>query len=108
MEVGQGVDTAAIQADILPLVVRLLIGGRLLQLHLPAPVHPDACQAQRSAASGRLVVRMPKCGRASPLGGPAATRTGPDRPGPGAARLNSAGAVIHEADAAGLALPEPP
>lgn len=108
VEVGLCLGTADIQADILPSVVRVLIGGRLLQLHLPSPVHPDASQAQRSAASGRLVLRMPKCGRCSPLGPAAPPPAALTRDQSGPARPNGAGAVICEAGADRLALPEPP
>lgn len=39
---------------------RLLIKGKLLQLLLPCEVRPDAARAQRSQASGRLVLELPK------------------------------------------------
>lgn len=38
MQVGKFVDTSLIRADVQPQYVRLLIKGRLLQLHLPAEV----------------------------------------------------------------------
>ena len=53
-------DSSLIEADVQPTLVRLLIKGRLLQLVLPAEVRPDASTAQRSRASGRLVLTMPK------------------------------------------------
>lgn len=58
--VGKYLDTSLIQADVQPTFVRLLIKGRLLQLLLPAEVKPDSSVAQRSNASGRLVLTMPK------------------------------------------------
>lgn len=48
------------QADVQPRWARLLIKGRLLQLRLPCDVLPDESAAQRSRASGRLVLVMPK------------------------------------------------
>eukprot|EP00775_Hariotina_reticulata_P002455 gene2455-2758_t len=58
--VGKFVDTSLIKADVQPKVVRLLIKGRLLQLLLPAEVKPDSSTAQRSTASGHLLLTMPK------------------------------------------------
>ena len=49
-----------LQADVQPRWARLLIKGRLLQLRLPCDVKPDESAAQRSKASGRLVLTMPK------------------------------------------------
>ena len=57
---GRFLDTSLIQADVQPTFVRLLIKGCLLQLVLPSEVRPDASWAQRSRASGRLVLTMPK------------------------------------------------
>ena len=57
---GRQLDSSLIEADVQPTHVRLLIKGRLLQLALPAEVQPDACTAQRSRASGRLMLTMPK------------------------------------------------
>lgn len=48
------------QADVQPRWARLLVKGRLLQLKLPCEVSPDESDAQRSKASGRLVLTMPK------------------------------------------------
>ncbi|MEW5298245.1 MAG: hypothetical protein WDW36_001390 [Sanguina aurantia] len=58
--VGKFMDSSLIQADIQPGYVRLLIKGKLLQLLLPVEVRPDASTAQRSLASGHLVLTMPK------------------------------------------------
>jgi hypothetical protein len=49
-----------VQADVQPRWARLLVKGRLLQLKLPCEVSPDHSNAQRSKASGRLVLTMPK------------------------------------------------
>lgn len=48
------------QADVQPRWVRMLLKGRLLQLKLPCEVCPNMSQAQRSKASGRLVLSMPR------------------------------------------------
>jgi hypothetical protein len=61
VEIGQQIATTDIQTDVLPGAVRLLIAGRLLQLHLPAEVRPDGATARRSKATGRLLLCMPKC-----------------------------------------------
>ncbi|KAK9809811.1 hypothetical protein WJX73_009043 [Symbiochloris irregularis] len=57
--IGPGTDASQVKADVQPLLVRLLIKGRLLQLELPREVSPDSAAAVRSAASSRLVVTMP-------------------------------------------------
>lgn len=56
---GRYLDTSAIQADVQPTCVRLLVKGRLLQLALPAEVAPDAAVAQRSKTTGNLLITMP-------------------------------------------------
>ncbi|WIA28934.1 hypothetical protein OEZ86_011458 [Tetradesmus obliquus] len=58
--VGKYLDTSLIKADVQPRLARLIIKGRLLQLVLPVEVKPDSSVAQRSAASGHLVLTMPK------------------------------------------------
>ncbi|KAF6251492.1 hypothetical protein COO60DRAFT_1675455 [Scenedesmus sp. NREL 46B-D3] len=57
---GKYLDTSLIKADVQPRLARLIIKGRLLQLVLPVEVKPDASVARRSAASGHLVLTMPK------------------------------------------------
>jgi protein TilB len=49
-----------VQADVQPHWARLLIKGRLLQLKLPCAVCPNLSRAQRSKASGRLLITMPR------------------------------------------------
>lgn len=49
-----------LQADVQPRWVRMLLKGRLLQLKLPCEVCPNLAQAQRSKASGRLVLSLPR------------------------------------------------
>lgn len=60
VDVGKYLDTSLIKVDVQPLYVRLLIKGRLLQLILPCEVKSDATIAQRSNATGRLQLTMPK------------------------------------------------
>lgn len=52
-------DTSLLDVDVQPTFVRVTIKGQLLQLTLPAEVQTDRSVAQRSNASGDLVVTMP-------------------------------------------------
>ncbi|KZS20184.1 Leucine-rich repeat-containing protein 6 [Daphnia magna] len=52
-------DTSLIDVDVQPTFVRVVIKGKLLQLVLSAEVQSDRSVAQRSLASGDLVVTMP-------------------------------------------------
>ena len=52
-------DIHSVQLRVLPSLVQLLARGRLLQVRLPVEVRSDAAVAERSKASGRLVVKMP-------------------------------------------------
>ncbi|KAJ9516041.1 hypothetical protein QJQ45_024441 [Haematococcus lacustris] len=67
VDAGKYLDTSLIKADVQPTYVRLLIKGKLLQLLLPCEVKPDASSAQRSQATGRLVLTMPKEDKLAPL-----------------------------------------
>lgn len=67
VEVGLAVGAPDVEIDIQASFVRLLIAGRLLQLHLPEEVCPGSSLAHRSRATGRLVLTMPK---AAAQGGP--------------------------------------
>ncbi|XP_024533033.1 protein tilB homolog isoform X2 [Selaginella moellendorffii] len=58
--IGRYMDTSAMDIDIQPLLVRVLIKGKLLQLRLPEEVKTSESIAQRSRTSGHLVVTMPK------------------------------------------------
>jgi len=60
VDVGRFLDTSLIKADVQPLYVRMLIKGRLLCVALPEEISPDRSKAERSKATGRLVVTMPK------------------------------------------------
>lgn len=68
VEIGRYMDTSLVKADVQPFFVRLLIRGRLLQLRLPCEVRPDSSKAERSTASGHLLVTMPKEDAASSAG----------------------------------------
>ena len=52
-------DTSLLDVDVHPTHLRVLIKGQLLQLVLPTEVRSDQSVAQRSQASGDLVVTMP-------------------------------------------------
>ncbi|KAL6760650.1 hypothetical protein V8C86DRAFT_2549518 [Haematococcus lacustris] len=67
VDAGKYLDTSLIKADVQPTYLRLLIKGKLLQLLLPCEVKPDASSAQRSQATGRLVLTMPKEDKLAPL-----------------------------------------
>lgn len=66
--VGKYLDTSLLEVDVQPLIVRVLIKGRLLLLRLPEEVSSDSSIAERSKASGDLVVTMPKAGNSSQSG----------------------------------------
>lgn len=54
------IDLSSIKADVQEKFIRLLIKGRLLQLHLPGPVNSDLSKAERSLTTGHLVITMPR------------------------------------------------
>lgn len=60
VDVGKYLDTSLIKADVQPSFVRLLIKGKLLQLLTPCEVRPGNAVAQRSNATGKLQIVMPK------------------------------------------------
>ena len=53
------VDTSLLEVDVQPTFVRVVVKGEPLQLVLPEEVQSDRAVAQRSLASGDLVVTMP-------------------------------------------------
>ncbi|XP_066120713.1 dynein axonemal assembly factor 11 isoform X1 [Saccopteryx bilineata] len=55
-------DTSLISVDVQPTYVRVVVKGKPFQLVLPGEVRPDSSSAQRSQATGHLVVCMPKVG----------------------------------------------
>lgn len=62
VHIGKHLATTEIETEVLPRAVQLLISGRLLSLHLPDEVCPDACRAARSRATGILVLTLPREG----------------------------------------------
>ena len=60
VQVGKVIDTSLILVDVQPTLVRLKIKGELLQLKLPSEVATDASTAERSKATGKLLITMPK------------------------------------------------
>ena len=60
IKVGTIIDTSLIHVDIHPKLVRVKIKGELLQLKLSHEVATDASVAERSKATGKLLITMPK------------------------------------------------
>ena len=60
VKVDSFLDTSLIRVDIHPLVVRVMVKDELLQLKLSDEVSSDASTAERSRASGKLLIKMPK------------------------------------------------
>ncbi|ODM98810.1 Protein tilB [Orchesella cincta] len=52
--------TTLIHADVQPFHVKVTMKGKIFQLVLPEEVKPDSSYAQRSQATGHLIVTMPK------------------------------------------------
>ncbi|XP_026757162.2 protein tilB [Galleria mellonella] len=53
-------DTSLVDIDVQPNYVRVIIKGKIFQLHLPEEVNTTNSTAQRSQTTGRLLVIMPK------------------------------------------------
>ena len=60
VHVGMFIDTSLVNVDIHPKLVRVKIKGELLQLKLSHEVTPDSSVAERSKATGKLLITMPK------------------------------------------------
>ena len=60
VHVGTFIDTSLVNVDIHPKLVRVKIKGELLQLKLSHEVTPDSSGAERSKATGKLLITMPK------------------------------------------------
>tara|TARA_B100000683_G_scaffold275102_1_gene324898 strand:+ start:2669 stop:3631 length:963 start_codon:yes stop_codon:yes gene_type:complete len=60
VHVGTFIDTSLVNVDIHPKLVRVKIKGELLQLKLSHEVTPDSSVAERSKATGKLLITMPK------------------------------------------------
>ncbi len=58
--IGRFVTPDMIRVDVSPFLVRVLVKGRLLQVHTPQEVTPSAARCQRSATTGALVITMPR------------------------------------------------
>lgn len=52
-------DTSALDVDVNPLYVRVVVKEKVTQLKLPAEVRPDASKVQRSRTTGSLRIEMP-------------------------------------------------
>ncbi|EDQ90594.1 uncharacterized protein MONBRDRAFT_1116, partial [Monosiga brevicollis MX1] len=53
-------DTSQLEVDVQPYHVRVVVKGRVFQLHLPEEVKPDSSSAKRSMVTGHLLISMPK------------------------------------------------
>ncbi|XP_028328442.1 dynein axonemal assembly factor 11 isoform X2 [Gouania willdenowi] len=60
LAVYRHMDTSLIDVDIQPTYARVCVKGKIFQLVLPAEVKPDSSTAQRSQATGSLVLTMPR------------------------------------------------
>lgn len=52
-------DTGAMEVDVNPLYVRVVVKEKVTQLKLPSEVKPDAASVKRSRTTGRLHISMP-------------------------------------------------
>lgn len=52
--------TSLLEADVQPNYVRVIVKGKIFQLHLPKEVKPDSSTSLRSQTTGHLLVTMPK------------------------------------------------
>lgn len=88
-------DTADVAVDVQPRLLRVLVRGRLLQLHTPEAVRADQAVCQRSATTGALVVRVPLAASRGPtmLAAPAPRAAPPTS----TVRLAAPGAVLAHA-----------
>lgn len=59
---------------LIQLMASCTVQGRLLQLRLPCEVRPDSSKAERSAATGHLLLTMPKEDASANAAIPAETR----------------------------------
>lgn len=53
-------DTSLIDVDVQPNYVRVIVRGKIFQIHLPEEVNTTNSTAQRSQITGHLVIKMPK------------------------------------------------
>eukprot|EP00429_Kryptoperidinium_foliaceum_P071764 CAMPEP_0176059662 /NCGR_PEP_ID=MMETSP0120_2-20121206/29734_1 /TAXON_ID=160619 /ORGANISM="Kryptoperidinium foliaceum, Strain CCMP 1326" /LENGTH=408 /DNA_ID=CAMNT_0017393201 /DNA_START=166 /DNA_END=1391 /DNA_ORIENTATION=- len=59
LAVPKYLDTSALDVDVNPSFVRVVVRDKVTQLKLPAEVHPDSCKVQRSRITGSLRIEMP-------------------------------------------------
>ena len=52
--------TSLLEADVQPNYVRVMVKGKIFQLHLPKEVKPDSSTSLRSQTTGHLLITMPK------------------------------------------------
>ena len=60
LSLSKFLDTSLIDLDVHPTFVRVLVKDKMFQLKLPEPVKAAESHAQRSQATGALVVYMPR------------------------------------------------
>jgi protein TilB len=60
LAVYKHMDTSLLDIDVQPNYVRVMIKGKIFQLHLPEEVDTTNSKAERSAITGHLLVTMPK------------------------------------------------
>ncbi|CAB3230844.1 unnamed protein product [Arctia plantaginis] len=60
LAVYKHLDTSLIDVDVQPNYVRVIIRGKIFQIHLPEEVDTTNSIAQRSQITGHLVIKMPK------------------------------------------------
>ncbi|KAJ8729315.1 hypothetical protein PYW08_000896 [Mythimna loreyi] len=61
LAVYKHMDTNLVDVDVQPNYVRVMIKGKIFQLHLPIEVDTTNSTAKRSQITGHLLVTMPKC-----------------------------------------------
>lgn len=59
LSVPKYLDTSALEVDVNPMYVRVVVRDKVTQLKLPAEVSPDASKVQRSKITGSLRIEMP-------------------------------------------------
>lgn len=59
LSVPKYLDTSAMEVDVNPLYVRVVVRDKVTQLKLPAEVRPDTSVVKRSRATGHMLIVMP-------------------------------------------------
>ncbi|XP_031435262.1 dynein axonemal assembly factor 11 [Clupea harengus] len=60
LHVYRHMDSSLMEVDVQPTYIRVMVKGKVFQLVLSAEVKPDASSAQRSQATGHLLITMPR------------------------------------------------